>query len=229
MTLRIVLIALSPVHPAFRAARLGSSMWVMFGVILAQTGRFAAPMTQPQTSSRMSGSWPMAAPILRSGRPWGQEKFSSNASTPASWQRSTISTQAILAVLLHDGGDEDALGVRVLAFLELVDPDPERPVADELDVLPADDLLAVGRVELRVAGRDVDDLRRVEADRLGDDGAPSLAEGTVDDAQVRARGPRPDHEGIGQPETVDGCGQGRHRRRIRPGWSPRIRSFPSWN
>ena len=51
-------------------------------------------MTQPHTSSRMSGSWPIAAPILRSGRPCGHEKLSSKASTPAAWQRSTISTQA---------------------------------------------------------------------------------------------------------------------------------------
>ncbi len=38
----------------------------------------------------------MAAPILRSGRPCGQEKFSSKASTPAASQRSTISIQASL-------------------------------------------------------------------------------------------------------------------------------------
>jgi hypothetical protein len=41
-------------------------------------------------------SCPMAAPIFRSGNPCGQEKFSSNASTPVSWQRSTISTHASL-------------------------------------------------------------------------------------------------------------------------------------
>src|SRR5208282_5369183 len=110
----------------------------------------------------------------------------------------------VLPVLLHDGGDQDALWVRVLAFLELVDPDPERPVAYELDVLPADHLLAVGRMELCIAGRDVHDLRRVEADRLCDHGPPSLAKGPVDDAQVCARGPRSDHEGIGEPETIDG-------------------------
>ena len=34
--------------------------------------------------------------MRRSGRPCGQEKLHSNASTPACWQRSTISTQASL-------------------------------------------------------------------------------------------------------------------------------------
>ena len=71
-------------------------MCVMFGVILAQTGFLAAPITQPQTSSNKSGSCPMAAPMRRSGRPCGQEKFSSKPSTPASWQRSTISIHASL-------------------------------------------------------------------------------------------------------------------------------------
>ena len=53
---RIVLIALIPWHPARSAARTGSSMCVIFGVILAQTGRFAAGITQEQTSSRISES-----------------------------------------------------------------------------------------------------------------------------------------------------------------------------
>jgi len=94
MTERMVLMALRPVAPPRRAARPGSSMWVMLGVILAQTGSLVADFTQPQTSSRMSGSWPMAAPILRSGRPWGQEKLSSKASTPAASQRWMSSIQA---------------------------------------------------------------------------------------------------------------------------------------
>src|SRR5260221_647661 len=58
----MVLMALKPVAPPLRAARLGSSMCVMFGVIFAQTALFVADFTQPQTSSRMSGSWPITAP-----------------------------------------------------------------------------------------------------------------------------------------------------------------------
>ena len=53
-------------------------------VIFAHTGFFAAPITQPHTSSRISGFSPIAAPIFRSGNPCGHEKFSSNPSTPAS-------------------------------------------------------------------------------------------------------------------------------------------------
>ena len=94
MTERIVLIALMPSHPARSAARPGSSMWVMLGVIFAQTGFVATPFTQPQTSSRISGSCPIAEPIFRSGSPCGHEKLSSNASTPAASHRSTISIHA---------------------------------------------------------------------------------------------------------------------------------------
>ena len=71
-------------------------MCVTLGVILAHTGILAALITQPQTSSRMSGFSPIAEPIFRSGNPCGQDKLHSNASTPASWQRSTISIQASL-------------------------------------------------------------------------------------------------------------------------------------
>src|SRR5256714_1635180 len=72
------------------------SMCVTFGVIFAHTGTLAAPMTQRQTSSRISGFSPIAEPMRRSGRPCGQEKLHSKASTPASWQRSTISIHASL-------------------------------------------------------------------------------------------------------------------------------------
>src|SRR5436190_9611879 len=90
----MVLMALIPWQPAESAAREGSSIWVTFGVILAHTGTLAARITQPQTSFRISGLSPIADPIRRSGRPCGQEKLHSNASTPTSWQRSTISIQA---------------------------------------------------------------------------------------------------------------------------------------
>jgi hypothetical protein len=47
-------------------------------------------------------SWPIAAPILRSGRPCGQEKFSSNASMPVSWHALDDLDPRVLVVLLHD-------------------------------------------------------------------------------------------------------------------------------
>lgn len=55
-------------------------MSVMFGVILAQTGTVAFAFIHPQTSSNNTQSWPTAAPILRSGIPWGHEKLISKAS-----------------------------------------------------------------------------------------------------------------------------------------------------
>ena len=69
ITLRMVLIAATPSQPARSAASAGASMWVMFGVIFAHTGIVATSLTQPHTSSSRSGSWPMAAPMRRSGSP----------------------------------------------------------------------------------------------------------------------------------------------------------------
>ena len=114
-----------------------------------------------------------------------------------------------LAILLHDRRNEDAVGVEVLALLELVDPEVKRPVADQLDVFPADDL-AAGGVELGVARGNVDDLGGVEADGLRDDGAPALAERAADDAEVGAGRAGADDERIRELEAVDGGGERGH-------------------
>ena len=111
MTLRIVLIALIPWQPASSAARAGSSMCVMFGVILAQTGLRAVLITQPQTSARISGFSPMAEPILRSGRPCGQEKFSSKRIDAGVLAALDDFDPGVAAVFFHDRGDENAFGV----------------------------------------------------------------------------------------------------------------------
>jgi len=87
----------------------------------------------------------------------------------------------ILAIFLHDGGDQNAVGKHVFALLEFVQPDLERPVADQFDVLPTDDFPVILAHQLGVAGRDVDDFGRVEADRFGDDGAPTFFERFGDD------------------------------------------------
>ena len=65
----------------------------MLGVIFAQTGTVATSLTHPHTSSSTVQSWPIAAPIFRSGMPCGHEKLISKASTPTSSQRLTTSTQ----------------------------------------------------------------------------------------------------------------------------------------
>src|SRR5205807_8206507 len=82
----------------------------------------------------------------------------------------------VLAVLLHDRGNQHAVGILVLDLLELVDPGGERAVANQLDVLPADDLVRPGSAQAAVARLHVDDLGGVEADRLADDRAPTLVE-----------------------------------------------------
>mmetsp|Transcript_34967 Transcript_34967/g.75708 ORF Transcript_34967/g.75708 Transcript_34967/m.75708 type:complete len:312 (+) Transcript_34967:76-1011(+) len=96
MTDWMVLMAARPSRPASSATLPGLVMSVMFGVILAHTGMFAASFTQPHTSSSRSQSWPMAAPMRRSGMPWGQEKLSSKMSTPHSSQRPISSSHAFL-------------------------------------------------------------------------------------------------------------------------------------
>mmetsp|Transcript_7961 Transcript_7961/g.22018 ORF Transcript_7961/g.22018 Transcript_7961/m.22018 type:complete len:250 (-) Transcript_7961:360-1109(-) len=89
----MVLIAAMPSMFFSRQTLAGSVMSVMFGVILAHTGTVATSLTHPHTSSSTEQSWPIAAPIFRSGMPCGHEKLISKASTPTSSQRLTISTQ----------------------------------------------------------------------------------------------------------------------------------------
>jgi hypothetical protein len=102
----------------------------------------------------------------------------------------------VLVIFLHDRGDKDAVGELIFALLEFIEPDVERPVADELNIFPADDVFAIVAHQLRVTRRDVDHLRRIETDRLRNDRAPAFAESARDDVQIRPRRPRADHEWI---------------------------------
>ena len=45
----------------------------------------------------------------------------------------------VASILLHDRGDQDAIGILILAALEFFEPDLERAIADQLDVFPAED------------------------------------------------------------------------------------------
>ena len=94
---RMVLIAATPFAPPRKAARAGSRMSPMLGVIFAHTGRSVAPTTQLVTSSTISGSCPIAAPMFRSGCPCGQEKLHSKPSTPHSAMRRVSSCQRSLS------------------------------------------------------------------------------------------------------------------------------------
>src|SRR5262249_21752358 len=98
----------------------------------------------------------------------------------------------VLAVLLHDRGDQNAVGVSVFELLDLVDPGGEGAVADQLDVLPADDFLRFGGAQPPVARLHVDDLGGVEADGFTYDRAPAFVERLADDVGVGPRRPRGD-------------------------------------
>ncbi len=206
MTLRNVLIALIPEQPARSAARAGSSMRVILGVIFAQKGFFAAEATQPQTSSRMAGSSPMADPIRRSNRAVraGRVQFE-GVDALAAWQRSTISIQASLRYSSMTEAMRTRSGKASLHRLNSSSQTPKgRSLISSMFSQPMTSLAVVG-VEFRVTGRHVDDLGRIEADQcLRDHGPPALPEGPVDHAQVRPRRPRGDDEGIGQFQAVDG-------------------------
>ena len=68
---------------------------VSFSVTSA-LGILPSSLQRRSSSSTKSGLTPIADPIFRSGKPCGQERFNSNASTPTSWHFSTISHQASL-------------------------------------------------------------------------------------------------------------------------------------
>ena len=181
-------------------------MCVTFGVIFAQTGFFAALITQPQTSSRISGSSPIAAPILRSGKPCGQEKFNSNASTPQAWQRSTISIQASLRYSSMMDAMRTPSGNMSLHFLNSSSQILNgRSLMSSIFSQPMTSLPSLA-MQFAVTRRDVDDFGRVEADGFGDDRAPAFLERLDDDVQIGSGRSGTDDEGIRQFQSVNGGG-----------------------
>ncbi|MNP33923.1 hypothetical protein D3C76_1271870 [compost metagenome] len=78
----MVLISDTASAPPRWAARAATRMSVMFGVSLTITGSEQYVLHQRVTCSTYSGTWPTAAPMPRSGMPWGQPKFSSMPSAP---------------------------------------------------------------------------------------------------------------------------------------------------
>ena len=134
----------------------------------------------------------------------------------------------ILVVFLHDRGDEDAFRVGVLGFLEFLQPDGKRPVADQFDVFPANDLRLVLREQLAIARSDIDDLGGVEADRLGNDAAPAFTEGAVDDVQVGPGRAGGNDKRVLEFQSVNGGGKRRHDRASGAAWVI-LRCFPGKN
>ncbi|CRR65048.1 hypothetical protein PAERUG_E16_London_17_VIM_2_04_14_06240 [Pseudomonas aeruginosa] len=78
----MVLISDTASAPPRWAARADWRMSVMLGVSLTITGSEQWALHQRVTISTYSGTWPTAAPMPRSGMPWGQPKFSSIPSAP---------------------------------------------------------------------------------------------------------------------------------------------------
>ncbi len=104
----------------------------------------------------------------------------------------------LLAIFLHDRGDQHAVGMPVLDLFEFVEPDVEGPIADQLDILPADDFFRLGGAESGISRLHVGHFRRIETDRLADHGAPAFVERLADDVGVRARRAGRDDQGIGE-------------------------------
>src|SRR5579871_1189840 len=90
----------------------------------------------------------------------------------------------------------------VLDLLEFPQPGLERAIDDQLDILPADDLIGAGGAQASVAGLHIDDLRCVQAYGLANDGAPALLERFTDNARVGARRSRGNDKRIGQLQAI---------------------------
>ena len=111
----------------------------------------------------------------------------------------------VLVIFFHDARDEHAVGMQIFAFLKFLLPNLERPVADQLDIFPADDF-AARREQFAVTRRDVDDFRRVERNRFRDDRAPAFLKRLADDVEICSRRPGSDDEWIRQFQSVNSCG-----------------------
>lgn len=98
----------------------------------------------------------------------------------------------------------------VSGLLEFAEPDLEFPVADEFDILPADDFLAVVGHQFPVTRADVDDLGAVETDGLGDHSAPTFFEVAFDDFEIGAGRAGADHQRVGALQAVDSRCEGAH-------------------
>jgi hypothetical protein len=180
----------------------------MLGVILAHTGFRDAAMTQPQTSVTVLAHGRTHFAFRQAVRAGKIQLESVHTGLLAALNNLDPS---VFAIFFHDGSDQHAFGKKVFALLEFVQPDLERAVANQFDIFPADNFLSVMAHQFRVARRDIDDLRGVEADGLGDDGAPAFLEGLGYDVQIGSRRAGGDDERIGQFQSVHGCGKCRHK------------------
>jgi hypothetical protein len=87
----------------------------------------------------------------------------------------------------------------ILATLELVQPDLEWSIADQLNVFPAEDFVAIVGVELAVTRRDIHNFGGVEANRLSNDPTPLFPKCPLNDIEVRSgwTGGNPERDSAG--------------------------------
>jgi hypothetical protein len=109
----------------------------------------------------------------------------------------------VAVVLLHNGGNENAVRMLVLHLLEFIDPSFERPIGNKFDVFPAVDLARFPAPQPRIPRLNVDHLTRIKAHRLANHSAPSLFERFANHIRIRPRRTRPDHKRIRQMQTID--------------------------
>src|SRR5262249_10224565 len=95
------------------------------------------------------------------------------------------------------------LWMAFLQLAELIQPGVEGAIGDELDVFETHHhLVVLARLELGVAGRGVDDLAGIEANRLADHAAPAELVRLGDYLRIRSGGPRGEQKGIFELNVV---------------------------
>src|ERR1041385_497608 len=80
---------------------------------------------------------------------------------------------ATLFVLLHDRRNQNVVGILFLNLPKLVEPDVDRTIRDQFDVLETDHLTRGSRTEFSVSRNNVNDLRGFETDSLSNSAAPT--------------------------------------------------------
>ena len=99
-------------------------MWVMFGVIFAQTG-FRRVRHPAADFEKNFGVFAHRGAHLAFGQPVRAGEVQLEAIDAGVLAAFDDLEPRVLSVLLHDRGDQDAVGILILAPLELLEPDLE--------------------------------------------------------------------------------------------------------
>ena len=200
--------------PPRKAARASTTMSVVEGVSFAQTGTFATSLTTWVTTEMSSWSLPMFDPMSWRSM-WGQERFSSSASAPSSWQAFASVCQCDSSVSLPEPAMMEATSTRSgNAFLirpmrgthqSSVLSEISSQFHDECSAVPGRffierrGLSTSARRNFVLAPAHVDD--RMEPDGLGHDAAPAGLEGAQDVGFRLRRRRRGEQERVLEPDS----------------------------